>query len=430
MMNFSPTSVIARKRDGKELSDVEIGDFVAEFTAGRVADYQLAALAMAIYLRGMTTRETAALTDAMLRSGMTLSWPQDAPPIVDKHSTGGVGDKVSLVLAPLLACDGLWIPMISGRGLGPTGGTLDKLEAIPGFRTNLAIDEFQAIVARVGCAIAGASERIAPADRKLYALRDVTATVASIPLITSSIMSKKLAEGLTALVLDVKCGSGAFMKTHDQASELASALANTGNHMGVATSAMITDMNQPLGRMIGNSVEVNEAVDALQGKGPRDLMAVTIALGADLLVATGRVASADAGSKSLIRHLESGRAWTKFQEMVEAQGGDIHAPREVAPATEFQAQQTGYIAAIKTEQLGQVVIELGGGRKVMTDNIDHGVGLEMLVKIGERVEKGQSLMRVFARPESLPNCQDKIATSVVIETKKPRPGMSLIQRLS
>ena len=428
-MDLSPTAIIARKRDGGALSREQIAAFIDGFSAGLIADYQMAAMAMAIYLQGMTTEETAALTNAMLHSGTTLKWTADNPPIADKHSTGGVGDKVSLVLAPLLACCGLWVPMISGRCLGPTGGTLDKLESIPGFRTDLTNHEIQATVAKVGCVITGASEQIAPADKKLYALRDVTATVASIPLITASIMSKKLAEGLTALALDVKFGSGAFMKTHEQARALAISLTKTGTQMGVATSAHLTDMNQPLGRMIGNSVEVNESVDTLRGNGPSDLIELTVSLGAELLVATGSANSRDAASNTLEQHLESGRAWDKFCEMVSAQGGNMNVPREVAPAAEFQATRRGYVSQIRTETLGQALIELGGGRKVMTDTIDHAVGFEMLVKLGDTIEAGQPWVRVFARQKSLAACLPLVESSITIETEQPPPSPLIVERL-
>lgn len=428
-MRSSPTVSIARKRDGNVLSAAQIAEFVSGFSTGEIADYQMAAMAMAIYLQGMTTEETAALTAAMLRSGTTLKWPADAPPVVDKHSTGGVGDKVSLLLAPLLACCGLWVPMISGRGLGPTGGTLDKLESIPGFRTNLTCDEIQTTVARVGCVITGASAAIAPADQKLYALRDVTATVASIPLITASIMSKKLAEGLRALVLDVKFGSGAFMKSREQARTLAQALTDTGAQMGVATTAQLSDMNQPLGRMIGNSVEVNEAVDALQGNGPSDLVDLTVSLGADLLVATGLADSLEEAGNTLVRHLKSGRAGDKFREMVAVQGGDLDAPREVAPAIEIPATRGGFVSQVQTEQLGQAVIELGGGRKVMADAIDHAVGLEMLVKLGDRIAIGQPLVRIFGRQASLEACRTLVASSITIAAEQPARSPLIVERL-
>ncbi len=281
---MNPSQIIARKRDGGTLSAAEIAYFIQGYARGTIPDYQMAALAMAIYWRGMDEAETAALTEQMLRSGEVLAG-DDLSSRVDKHSTGGIGDKCSLVLAPLLACCGLTVPMISGRGLGPTGGTLDKLESIPGFRTDLSAEEIRQVVDRVGCVITGATPNLVPADRKLYALRDVTATVASIPLITASIMSKKLAEGLSALVLDVKFGSGAFMKTRHSARTLAQSMVATGERMGVRTTALLTDMNQPTGRLAGNAVEVDEAIGCLSGQGPEDLQRLTFALAAEILSA-------------------------------------------------------------------------------------------------------------------------------------------------
>lgn len=391
--DFNPVSVIARKRDGQELSAADIQTVIAGYTAGELPDYQMAALAMAIYWRGMTVNETSALTDSMLRSGVILSWPTDSRPIVDKHSTGGIGDKVSLLLAPLLACAGLAVPMISGRGLGPTGGTLDKLEAIPGYRTDLTLSEIQHLTQSVGCVITGASAEIAPADRKLYGLRDVTGTVASIPLITASIMSKKLAEGLQALVLDVKHGNGAFMKTLDQARALAQSLVNTGRRMGVATSAFITDMNQPLGQYAGNAWEVWETLEALRGKGPADLWEVTEALGAELLVGT-RVCDSSAAARRLLQNLrDSGRACEKFHEMVRAQGGDLSGLRLAPPIADWTAPRSGWLTRIDTERLGWIVIALGGGRRQLGDPLDHSVGLQFLARLGDRVETGQPLVR-------------------------------------
>jgi pyrimidine-nucleoside phosphorylase len=395
-LNMNPVRTIAHKRDGRALSAEEISQFIAGFAVGDVPDYQAAALAMAVYLRGMTTDETAALTEAMLASGTTLAWPAGAP-VVDKHSTGGIGDKTSLPLAPLLACCGLRVPMISGRGLGPTGGTLDKLESIAGFRTDLSIDEIRSQVERVGCVITGASREIAPADRKLYALRDVTATVASIPLITASIMSKKLAEGLDALVLDVKCGTGAFMKSHEHARALARSLVDTGKRMNVATAALVTDMNQPLGWMAGNTLEVDECVTLLQGEGPEDLRGLTLALGAEALVLAGVARHTEAAEALLARELDSGRAYEKFSEMVAAQGGVLDAPREVARPRNVARSKGGYIESIDAEKLGLAIIELGGGRKRKHDKVDHAVGIDMLARIGDHVERGQPLARMFAR---------------------------------
>jgi len=396
---MNPVHLIARKRDGGELSRDEIAFLVRGFVEGAVPDYQMAAFAMAVYFQSMTEDETAALTREMLLSGVRLHW-HDGPSIVDKHSTGGIGDKVSLVLAPLLASCGLRVPMISGRGLGPTGGTLDKLEAIPGFRTDLSLDEMTAVVDRVGCVITGATAEIVPADRRLYALRDVTATVPSIPLITASIMSKKLAESLDALVLDVKCGSGAFMKTRDQAVALARALVNAGHQAGVPTTALVTDMNQPLGRMCGNAVEVNESLDCLSGEGPDDLRAITIALGAELLISLGNVADRTQAEAVLSQKLESGAARQVFEQMVTAQGGRLGEVRPVAAEFLISSDRAGFVTRIDAEALGRAVIDLGGGRRHVGESIDHSVGLEMLVRIGDEVNPGQPLIRVFARNET------------------------------
>jgi len=406
----TPAHLIARKRDGGELSADEIAFLIQGFVDGSVPDYQISALAMAIFFQGMTDNETAALTDEMLRSGVQLQWP-DGPGVVDKHSTGGVGDKVSLILAPLLAACGLRVPMISGRGLGPTGGTLDKLESIPGFRTDLSINEMQSVVDRVGCVITGASEQLAPADRKLYALRDVTGTVPSVPLITASIMSKKLAESLDTLVLDVKCGSGAFMKTPEQARALAESLVQTGRRMGVATRALITDMNQPLGRMCGNAVEVNESLDCLSGGGPDDLRELTLALSAELLVAAGHSESLDTARATLIDRLDSGAAREKFEQMVMLQGGDLSATRRVAAEFAITAERSGFVTTIDTEALGQAIIDLGGGRRRAGESIDHSVGLDCVVRIGQEVQPGDLLVRVFAADRS-PELELRIAEAI------------------
>ncbi len=426
-MPFNPANVIAKKRDGVALTRDEIAEFVSGFTNGSIPDYQMSALAMAIYLRGMSEEETAALTEQMLASGVQLKWLAGSS-VVDKHSTGGVGDKVSLLLAPLLACCGLRVPMISGRGLGPTGGTLDKLESIPGFRTDLNLDEIREITNRVGCVIAGASAEIAPADRKLYALRDVTATVASIPLITASIMSKKLAEGLDALVLDVKVGSGAFMKTLDQARELARSLVETGRRMGVSTTALITDMSQPLGRMAGNAVEVDETVAALLGQGPADLIALTNSLGAELLVAAGLARTREEGIGQIQQHIDAGSGLEKLREMVTAQGGDLDAARPVAPATIIEATQSGFVAAIDVEALGYAIIRLGGGRRVMTDAIDHSVGIETLVSIGDRIERGQPLVRVFARHEDGALARETLTSCFQIQDEPAAKPLLVLDR--
>lgn len=418
---MNPSLIIARKRDGGPLSPEEIAEFITGYVRGDIPDYQMAALAMAIYIRGMDVAETACLTEQMLRSGTTLAWPVASVPIVDKHSTGGIGDKTSLILAPLLACCGVRVPMISGRGLGPTGGTLDKLESIPGFRTDLSIAEIQSIAERVGCVITGATADLVPADRELYALRDVTAAVPSIPLITASIMSKKLAEGLQALVLDVKFGSGAFMKSLDLAQELAVSLVAVGSRMGVNCTALLSDMHQPNGRMVGNAVEVNESIDVLKGSGPADLLVLVLSLGTEALLMSGVARTASEAHEMQQRHIASGRAFEKFREMVAAQGGNLDIPRPVAPAVPFVAARSGYLAAIDAEKLGQAIIELGGGRKVKTDRIDHSVGLEMLVRLGDTVEAGQPLCRVFARTETATRIRPLLESVFTLADEPPLP---------
>lgn len=396
-----PAKIIANKRDGHELTDDEIAFFVKGFAEDSIPAYQMSALAMAIFLNGMTEREIAVLTQQMLDSGTRLNWPDDGVLRVDKHSTGGVGDKISIPLAPLLACCGLQVPMLSGRGLGATGGTLDKLEAIPGFRTDLSLTEIQSLTQQVGCVITGASQELAPADRKLYALRDVTGTVPSIPLITASIMSKKLAESLDALVLDVKFGSGAFMKTKERATELAHSLVRTGERMGVKTTALLTDMNQPLGQMSGNAIEVLESIATLRGEGPSDVRELTVELAATLLVSTGRHSDLPAARITAESKLDDGSAFAKFEQMVAAQGGRPGTKLDVAPATEVCSGRSGVVASVDTEQLGLAVIAMGGGRKQMGDAIDHSVGLRMRVRLGDHVEAGQPLAEVFTKtPES------------------------------
>lgn len=423
---MNAAQIIARKRDGSSLTDEEIAWFIDGFVRQEVADYQMSALAMAVFLRGMDARETASLTQQMLGSGVTLSWSK----YVDKHSTGGVGDKISLVLAPLLACCDLRVPMISGRGLGASGGTLDKLESIPGYRTNLSIDEIRRLTDTVGCVITGASEQLAPADRKLYALRDVTATVESIPLITASIMSKKLAEGLDALVLDVKHGSGAFMKTLDDARRLAQSLVSVGQRMGVSTTALVTDMNQPTGRLAGNAVEVNEALESLAGGGPADVRELTLALGAELLVATSRSESLEAARSRLSARLDDGSAREKFYEMVRVQGGDLEAPRPVAPEAVLAAPRSGYLAAIDTGELGAAIVELGGGRKKVGDVVDHSVGLEMLARHGDRIEAGQPLVRLFAKPGDADRVRDRVQQAMTIGDEPPAPLPLIVERIA
>ena len=395
--------VIAGKRDGRPLSREEIEFFVDGVTAGTLPDYQSSALLMAIVIRGMTHEETAWLTDAMVRSGDRVDL-SDIPGIkVGKHSTGGVGDKVSIVLAPLAASCGVVVPKMSGRGLGHTGGTLDKLESIPGYRINLTIDEFKRVLRDVGTSIIGQTTSLAPADKKLYALRDVTATIPSIPLIAASIMSKKLAEGSNALVLDVKCGDGAFMKNVNEAQALAEAMVSIGGHAGVRTEAFLTDMEAPLGSTIGNALEIAETIDTLRGGGSADLTAVVLRLSSRMLLLGGVESDAAAATARVAQALASGRALQTFARMVDAHGGD---PRVVddpsllpaAPGrARFEASRAGFVARMKAEALGRASNELGAGRSAVGDPIDHAVGIVTLVKPGDRVERGQPLLELHHR---------------------------------
>lgn len=418
---MNPAVFIAAKRDGGAHTAGEIAGWISAYVAGRIGDEQMAAWAMAVYLNGMTPEETTALTGAMVDSGSRLQRGVSDRPRVDKHSTGGVGDKVSILLAPLLACSGLEVPMLSGRGLGATGGTLDKLESIPGFRTDLDAAEIDRVLSAVGCVITGTTDDMVPADRKLYALRDVTGTVGSIPLITGSILSKKVAEDLDALVFDVKFGGGSFMKTPQRARALADSLVVVGRTYGVATSALLTDMDQPLGRMIGHANELDESVTALEGQGPQDLMEVTLALGAELLVATAVAPDETAARGRLQDDIDSGAGRETLARMVAAQGGDLEAPRPLAPASEVVAAEAGWIAAIDAEALGLAVIDLGGGRKCQGDRVNPSVGLEILVRPGDQVESGQPLMRVFGDPALLAGLDLARTVEIAESAPPPRP---------
>jgi pyrimidine-nucleoside phosphorylase len=420
--------LIAKKRDGGELSDGEIADLIGGYMDGEVADYQMSAFTMAVCLRGMSAAETTSLTLHMLHSGTTLAW-EDGPPTVDKHSSGGVGDKTSLVLAPLLACCGVRVPKISGRGLGPTGGTLDKLESIPGYRTDLSIKEIRLQTDSLGCVITGATDDLVPADRRLYALRDVTATVDCLPLIAASIMSKKLAEGLDALVLDVKFGSGAFMKSRAEGEALARAMVDIGNHLGVATTALLSDMNQPLGRMIGNAVEVDEALAVLAGEGPADVRELVLQLAGEVLLSAGVVGDHSDGRELAAAQLASSAAAEKFADMVGAQGGDLDRKRTIAPRNEVAAARDGVVTAIDAEQLGYAAIELGGGRRRKSDAIDHSVGLEMLVRIGDPVESGRPLLNVFAPPERARQMRSQVLAAVTISEESCEPPPLIVERI-
>jgi len=393
-------NLITKKREGLALSDAELGFFVEGYTVGRIPDYQMAAFCMAVFYRGMTGAETLALTRHMVHSGSVVDFGALPGLKVDKHSTGGVGDKTSLVIAPLVAAAGAYVPMISGRGLGFSGGTLDKLESIPGFNVRLELSQFKRVLDRVGCAMIGQTDEIAPADRKLYALRDVTATVESIPLICASIMSKKLAEGLDRLVLDVKTGVGAFMPTLEQASDLAQSLVDIGNGMGTRTVALITDMNQPLGNFVGNALEVREAVATLRGEGPQDLSLLCTKLASRMLSLEGTAAAAQARAR-VTEALSSGKALEKFGAMIEAQSGN---PRIVdnpsllpaaAHQTELLSTTAGFVSAVNARTVGKASMALGAGRETVNAEIDPSVGIVLRKKIGDAISVGEPLCTVF-----------------------------------
>jgi pyrimidine-nucleoside phosphorylase len=396
-------SLIQHKRDGAALRPTEWTALIEGFTAGRVPDYQMSALLMAVVWRGLTAEELAALTDAMLQSGDRLRFDGFERPRADKHSTGGIGDKVSLLLAPMVASCGVAVPMMSGRGLGHTGGTLDKLESIPGFRTALTLSEAKTQVERIGCAMLGQTPEIAPADKRLYALRDVTGTVESIPLIAASIMSKKLAEGLNGLVLDVKTGSGAFLPDEAQAIELARTMIGLGEVRGCPTVALLTAMDRPLGRSCGNALEVEEAIDGLRGDGPGDLMEVTYALAVEMLLLVGAASDAADARKKLEDSVSSGRALETLGKIIEAQGGDrrvLDDPALLPQAAEvevFRAPRDGVVAQIEPRKIGRAILELGGGRRTIEEEIDPSVGFVIPAKPGDRVKTGEPLASVFAR---------------------------------
>ncbi|MBN8458253.1 MAG: thymidine phosphorylase [Verrucomicrobia bacterium] len=387
-------TLIARKREGEELSTGEIRQLIEGYTTGEIPDYQMSAFAMAVYFRGMTAVETAALTKAMMASGDCFSHRAGHPPVVDKHSTGGIGDKVSLILAPLVACAGCWVPMVSGRGLGITGGTLDKLESIPGFNVRISLDTAAAQLDRLGVVMMGQTDRFCPADKKLYSLRDVTGTVPSIALITASIMSKKLSETLDRLVLDVKYGTGAFMRTKKDAETLAAGMVAVGREMGVEVTALLHPMSEPTGRAVGNALEVIEALECLDGRGPADLRQVTL----DLSEAIAGVPRAE-----LERMLDDGTARRKFDELVATQGGkpeDLPRLAEIhrAPVIrEVHAPASGVVGKVDAGMIGQAALQLGAGRAKASDGVDFAVGFDRLVKTGDEIRHGQPLCRIHAR---------------------------------
>jgi pyrimidine-nucleoside phosphorylase len=436
VQTFRAIDVIRTKRDGGDLSSGDIESLVNAYTRGDIPDYQVSAWLMAVVLRGMTRAETAALTDAMLHSGEVLDLSSLPAKKVDKHSTGGVGDKTSLVLAPLAAAAGVAVPMISGRGLGHTGGTLDKLEAIPGFNVNLPVAQFRHVLEICGCAMIGQTAEIAPADRKLYALRDVTGTVESPYLICASIMSKKLAEGIDALVLDVKTGSGAFMKSVKDAAFLADLMVETGERMGKQVVALITDMDQPLGRMIGNALEVVEVVEVLRGEGPEDLRELCIELAGWMLYLGGVAHTVVAGKEQSEKLIASGKALERFRQMVQLQGGDPRAiddpgklPRAGHTMT-IASPKDGYVTSLQCEQIGTTCVILGGGRERKEDSVDPAVGIVLHKKVGDAVAAGEPLATIYYNAdERLARARQLLEQSYQITASPSHEKRPLIHRV-
>lgn len=418
-----PQWIIEKKRDGGHISEADIRELIDLYSKGEIPDYQMSAFLMAVYFKGMSFDEVTALTDAMMRSGDVLDFSNYGSLSVDKHSTGGVGDKLSIPLAPMVAAVGVVVPMISGRGLGITGGTLDKLESIPGYNTQLTTEQFQDVLAKVGCSIIGQTARLAPADKKLYALRDVTGTVPSIPLISASIMSKKLAEGAAGLVLDVKCGRGAFMKSMDDARTLAKTMQAIGRGMGRNIVALLTNMDSPLGEKIGNTLEIEESIDVLKGKGPADIRELTMALAVEMVLLAKLAETPEEAKAKLEAALESGAALQKFREMVIAQGGDAriiddYSLMPQAPVKlDVCADASGYVETIDADAIGRMVLLLGGGRRQVTDSINYGVGISNLIKLGTEVKPGDRLMTIHAASEAegkalIPSARDAVKLSI------------------
>ena len=428
--------LIRKKRDCGELSREEIAFLVSGYTRGEIPDYQMAAWLMALWIRGLNRAEIAALTEVMLHSGEVLSHSEIPGKKVDKHSTGGVGDKTSLILAPIGAAGGLTVPMISGRGLGHTGGTLDKLEAIPGFNVNLSLAEFRRVLRECGMGLIGQTAEIAPADKKIYALRDVTSTVENVGLICASIMSKKLAEGIDALVLDVKTGSGAFMKKEEDSVRLAEVMVETGKRMGKKVVALITDMNQPLGRLAGHSHEVLESVEVLKGRGPEDLRDLSLELSAWMFFLGERTKSVEEGRRLAETMVATGQALEKFRQGIRLQGGDervVDEPGRLPQArfhAEVASQTSGYLSATNCEQLGTALAMLGGGREKKEDRIDHAVGLEFHKRIGDRVEMNEKLVTIHYNSDAkLAEAKSLISKSYVVSESAPREKRPLVHRI-
>ncbi|MBO6536104.1 MAG: thymidine phosphorylase [Balneolaceae bacterium] len=424
--NYNIVSLIRKKRDGFHLSSDEISYLIKAYLSGEIEDYQVSAFLMASFLNGLNTIESSALTESMLHSGQIVDLSHIPGIKVDKHSTGGVGDKLSLILAPIVASAGVPVPMISGRGLGHTGGTLDKLGSIPGFSTDMDLSRYKQIIEKHQLVLAGQTAEIAPADKKLYALRDVTATVEYIPFIASSIMSKKLAEGIDALVLDVKYGNGAFMKTQEQAIELAETLVGIGEQFKKKTIAFITNMNQPIGTKIGNWLEVEESIDCLKGAGPDDTNQLSHLLAGAMIYLGGKADSIEKGIERSKLQVENGEAFSKWKDIVEEQGGDVsyidQPTKFVYPSFEFELKSlnSGYIQKIDTYGVGMAAVELGAGRKVITDTIDGGAGIVLRKKIGDKIEEGETILKAYTnKPSVIEEVTEQLYQAFSIGDEKP-----------
>lgn len=421
--------IIEKKRDGQELTTAEINFFIEGYTKGEIPDYQASALAMAIYFQDMNDRERADLTRAMVESGDTIDLSAIDGVKVDKHSTGGVGDTTTLVLAPLVASLGVSVAKMSGRGLGHTGGTIDKLESIAGFHVELTREQFIDLVNRDKVAVIGQSGNLTPADKKLYALRDVTGTVNSIPLIASSIMSKKIAAGADAIVLDVKTGDGAFMKTQEDAEELAHAMVRIGNHVGRKTIAIISDMSQPLGFAIGNALEVKEAIETLQGKGPKDLTELVLTLGSQMVILAGKAKTSEEAKEMLLDAIHSGKALAKFKEFLANQGGDASIVDDLTKLPqakykiELPAKQSGYISRMVADEIGVASMILGAGRATKEDVIDLAVGLVLHKKVGDKVEEGESILTIYSNRENVEDVKQKLYDNIFIADTATAPTL-------
>jgi pyrimidine-nucleoside phosphorylase len=425
----SDVELIADKRNGLKLNEADIRRFISDYSQGDVPDYQMAAMAMAIYFQGMGPDELGPWTDAMLHSGIVIDLNHISATKVDKHSTGGVGDKISLPLAPLVAACGVPVPMISGRGLGHTGGTLDKLESIPGFRTDLTVERYIELVETLGVALIGQTAEVCPADKRLYGLRDVTATVESIPLIASSIMSKKLAEGIDALVLDVKVGTGAFMSTVESARELAETMVGIGENMGKRTVALLTDMNQPLGVMIGNALEVRESIDILRNEGPEDVRSLTLSIAEVML----ELAGIDPQLAS--RRLADGSGLEKFKAVIEAQGGNprVCDDPDLLPTAAHRipvfARNSGFIHEMDTRGIGMAGVTLGAGRRRTDDIVDPSVGIELCVRLGDRVQAGETIAWIHHNEHGAQDAHERVLAAIKMSDQAPKPVPLVIDRI-